>query len=144
MFGAKVFRVGWCNASCLEFLTATINCFWKIWVVLKRTFKSLIAVFLKRTDCRLGSGSTVTAVWRWLTSEEAEAGLVDADVPAVRQWWLEENGWVTSWVPPISVAFCKIFSCALYNSPLTFISRLLLGSLTFILLFEWLGRHVKI
>ena len=60
-------------------------------MVLKRTFKCLIAVILKRTDCRLGSGSTATAVSCWLTVEEAEAGLLAADVPVVRQWWLEER-----------------------------------------------------
>ena len=42
-----------------------------------------------------GSGSTAAAVWRRLTSveaeAEAEAGLVAADVLAVKQWWLEEN-----------------------------------------------------
>ena len=30
-----------------------------------------------------------TAVWHQLTAEEAEAGLVDADVPVVRWWWWE-------------------------------------------------------
>ena len=38
-----------------------------------------------------GSGSTATAVWRQLTVEEAEAGLVTADILAVRRWWLEER-----------------------------------------------------
>ena len=81
VFRAKVFCVGWCNASCLGFLNISLLIvFWKIWVVLKRTFKFLTAVVLKRTDCRLGSGSTATAVWRPLTAEEVEAGLVAADV----------------------------------------------------------------
>ena len=41
---------------------------------------------LKRTDCRYESGSTTAAVWHRLTTEEAETGLVAADVLAVR-WW---------------------------------------------------------
>ena len=57
-------------------------------MVLKRTFKCLNAVVLKRTDCRLGSGSTATAIWGRLTAKETEAGLV-AVVFAVGQWWLE-------------------------------------------------------
>ena len=36
------------------------------------------------------SGSTAAAVWCRLTAEEAEAGLVAADVLAV-WWWLEER-----------------------------------------------------
>ena len=42
------------------------------------------------------SASTVAAVWRQLTPQEAEAGLIVADVLAL-QWWLEERrlgGWV--------------------------------------------------
>ena len=48
---------------------------------------------VKRTDLRLGRCSTVADVWCWLTAEEAEAvaGLVAADVLAVRQWWLDER-----------------------------------------------------
>ena len=38
----------------------------------------------------LKDDSTVAAVWRWLTAEETESGLVAADVLAVR-WWLEER-----------------------------------------------------
>ena len=60
-------------------------------MVLKRTFKLFTAVVLKRNGWRLGSGSTVAAVWHWLTGEEAEAGLVAADVLTVRPWWLEER-----------------------------------------------------
>ena len=52
-------------------------------MVLKRTFKCFTAVVLERTNCRLGSGSTATAVWRRLTVEEAEAWLVATDVPVV-------------------------------------------------------------
>ena len=50
--------------------TAAIGCFWKIWVVLKRTFQCL---------------NTAAAVWPRLTVEEAEAvaGLVTADILAV-------------------------------------------------------------
>ena len=36
-------------------------------------------------------GSTAAAVWCWLAVEEAEAGMVAADVLAVQQWWLEER-----------------------------------------------------
>ena len=55
-------------------------------MVLKRTFKLLTAVVLKITDCGHGTSSTVAAVWRQLTAEEAEGRLVAADVLAVRQW----------------------------------------------------------
>ena len=51
-----------------------INCFWK-----------------KRTDWKCDRCSTGTAVWLRLTAEEAEAGLVAADVLAVRWLWLEER-----------------------------------------------------
>ena len=70
MFGAKVFCVGRCNASCLGilFFLELINYFLKIRVVL-------------------------VTVWHWLTVEEAEAEamLVAADALAVRRWWLEER-----------------------------------------------------
>ena len=48
---------------------------------------------LKRIDWRLGRCSTAAAVWSWLSAEEAEAaaGLVAADVLAVRSWWLQER-----------------------------------------------------
>ena len=39
----------------------------------------------------LGRCSTAAADWCWLTAEEAEAGLLDADVLAVRWWWLKER-----------------------------------------------------
>ena len=39
---------------------------------------------MKRTNCRNGSGSTAAGVWHQLTAEEADAGLVVADVLAVR------------------------------------------------------------
>ena len=42
-------------------------------------------VVLRRTDSRLGRCSTAAAVWHRLTAEEAEAGLVAADVLDVRQ-----------------------------------------------------------
>ena len=60
-------------------------------MVLKRTFKFFTAVVVKGNDCYYGNSSTAAAVWRQLTAEEAEAGLVAADVLAVRQWWLEEK-----------------------------------------------------
>ena len=74
-----------------DFFTASLNCFWKIRVVLKRTFKFFTAMVLKRTDCRLSNGSTTTAVSHQLTAEKTEAGLVAADVLVVRRWWLEER-----------------------------------------------------
>ena len=46
---------------------------------------------LKRTNWWLGRCSTSAAVWRRLTAEELKAGLVAADVLAVRRWWLEER-----------------------------------------------------
>ena len=105
MFKTKVFCVGWCTASCLFFLEQQlINCFGKIWVVLKRTFKWLTAVVLKRTDVLLGRCSTAAVVWRWLTAEEAEAGPVDADVLAVRRWWLEER-WLLLVCPQVSICW---------------------------------------
>ena len=55
-------------------------------MVLKRIFKCLTAVVLKRTDWRLGRCSTAAAVFRcWLTLEEAEAapGQVSDDVLVV-------------------------------------------------------------
>ena len=71
MFGDKVFCVGQCNAPYLGFfVTAAINYFWKIRMVLKRIFKLFTAVVLN------GSGSTATVVCCRLTAEEAEAGLV--------------------------------------------------------------------
>ena len=48
-------------------------------------------MILRKTDCRLGSGSTAIAIWHRLTVEEVEAGLVATDVSIVRRWWLEEN-----------------------------------------------------
>ena len=39
-------------------------------------------------------GSTAAAVWYWLTTEEAETGLVPVDVLAVQRWWLEERRFV--------------------------------------------------
>ena len=65
----------------------------KIRVVLKRTLKLFTAVILKRTNYWLGRCSTASAVWRGLTAGEvkAVAGLVAADVLAVRWWWLEEG-----------------------------------------------------
>ena len=51
-----------------------INCFWKIRVVLKRTFKCFTAVVLKRNNCRQVQSTPATA-WCLLTAEEAEAGL---------------------------------------------------------------------
>ena len=45
-------------------------------MVLKRTFKLFTAVVLKRPDWRLGSGSTVAAVWCRPTVEETEAAVV--------------------------------------------------------------------
>ena len=59
-------------------------------MVQKKTFKLFTAVVLKRTDWKHDSGSTA-AVWRRLTAEEMEAGLVAADVLAVRQLWLEDR-----------------------------------------------------
>ena len=56
------------------FKTAAINCFWKIWEVLKTTFKLFTAVVLKRMIGGNASGSTAAAVWHQLTAEEAEAG----------------------------------------------------------------------
>ena len=85
-----MFCMGQCNASCLDiFWNTAINCFCKIRLVLKRTFKHFTAVVLKRTDCRHGSGSTMSAVLCQLSAEEAKAGLVAADVHTVRWWWLE-------------------------------------------------------
>ena len=55
--------------DCLEH--SAINCFWKNRAVLKG-------------NC---NGSTVAPVFRLLTSDEAEAGLLTADILAV-QWWL--------------------------------------------------------
>ena len=50
------------------------------------------------------SGSTVTAAWHWLTAEEAEAGLVAADVPVVRRWWLEQRRLVRAcWLVKLAV-----------------------------------------
>ena len=60
-------------------------------MVLKRTFKLFTAVVLKRADWRHGSGSTAAAVWCQLTAEEAGAGLLAADVLAVRRRWLEKR-----------------------------------------------------
>ena len=60
-------------------------------MVLKRTYNCLTAVVLKMTDCWLGSGSTAAAVWWRLTAEEAEAGLVAANIPVVWRWCLEER-----------------------------------------------------
>ena len=59
----------------------------------KRAFKCFTAMVLKSTDWRQVHcffGSTAAAVWCRLTAEEAEAGLVDADVLAV-WWWLEKR-----------------------------------------------------
>ena len=53
-------------------------------MVLKRTSKLFTAMVRKWTDWRHGSGSTTDVVWHQLTVEEAEAGLVAADVLAVR------------------------------------------------------------
>ena len=82
-------------------------------MVLKRTFKCLIAVVLKRTDCRLGSGSTATAVWHWLTVEEVEAGLVAADVPVEKWCWLKERwlvlaGWLVKMAAVCQVAHHRL------------------------------------
>ena len=62
-----------------------INYFRKIQMVLKRTFKSLTEMVLKRTNWRLSRCFTPAAVWHQLTAEEADAaaGLVTADVLAV-------------------------------------------------------------
>ena len=70
------------------FYIAAINCFWKIRVVLKRTFKGFAVVGLKRTNWRQVQWfTTADAVWSQLTAEEAEVGLVAADVLAMWRWW---------------------------------------------------------
>ena len=48
-------------------------------------------MLLKRTEWRHGSVSTVATVWHRLTAEEAEVGLMTADVLPVRRWWLKER-----------------------------------------------------
>ena len=58
-------------------------------MLLKRTFKLFPTVVLKKTDCR-------QMQWFYCccclgTAEEAEAGLVAADVLTVRRWWLEDR-----------------------------------------------------
>ena len=52
-------------------------------MVLRRTFEYFTAVVLKRTNWT-SSSSTAAAVWRQLTTEKTEAGLVAV------WWWLEE------------------------------------------------------
>ena len=80
------------------------NCFWKIRVVLKRILKLFRAVVLRRTDWKLGRCSTMAAAWYWLI---AEAGLVAADVLAVRWWWLEERWLVLACQLMKTAAVCQ-------------------------------------
>ena len=93
MFGAKVFCVGQCSASCLGFVSEQrlINYFGNIWVLLKRPLKWLTAAVLKKSGC-----STAADVWCQLTVDEA--GLVAADVLTVRQWLLEKKRLVLVWL----------------------------------------------
>ena len=72
-----MFGVAWCNASCFGiFLNIElINCFWKIRVVLKRTFKCFTAVVQKKTDWRQVQWLYCSAVCCRLTAGEAKAGL---------------------------------------------------------------------
>ena len=70
-----------------NFQAIALNCFCTIWVVLKRTFKLFTAVILKRPIEGKCTGSTAAAVWRLLIVEEAEAGLVAADVLAGSGGW---------------------------------------------------------
>ena len=62
-------------------------------MVLKRTFKCLTGVVLKRLIVGKCSGSTASAVWHQQTAEEAEAGLIAADVLAACWWLLLQVGW---------------------------------------------------
>ena len=76
-------------------------------MVLKRTFERLTAVVLKRTNWRLGKCSTVVAVWRWLTAEEAEAELLAADVLVLSRWGFEKR-WLVLVCPQVKmVAVCQ-------------------------------------
>ena len=80
-------------------------------MVLKRTLKLLTAVVPKRTDWRLGRCSTAAPVWCWLTEEETEAGLVAANVLAVRRWWLEERLLVlVCWLVKMATMFQSVCS----------------------------------
>ena len=107
-----MFGVGRCNGSCFGiFLNMELNnCFWKIQVVLKRTFKCFIAVVLKGPIVVKCSGSTIAAVWCQLTAEEAEAGLA-ADVPAA-QWCLEDRQHVGAGRMVKTAGVCRTFGCS--------------------------------
>ena len=49
----------------------------------------------------------MAAVWHQLTVEEAEAGLVVADVLVVRQWWLERRMLVVACQLVKTAAVCR-------------------------------------
>ena len=49
----------------------------------------------------------MAAVWHQLTAEEAEDGLLIADVLAVRRWWLEERQLVLVCPQVKTVAVCQ-------------------------------------
>ena len=68
-----VFGVGECNTSCFGIFVKqqAVNCFWKIWVALRRKY-----------NFNSSGGFTAADAWGQLTAGEAEAGLVAADVLA--------------------------------------------------------------
>ena len=78
-----MFDVGQCYGLVwgLFCIMQLINFFWKIRVVLERTFKCFIAVVLKRANCR--QGPTAAAAKCQLTAGKAEARLAAAAALAV-------------------------------------------------------------